>query len=241
MQEELLEEHDEATVRRWCGRWGCLPRCCACLFARRHLVWMLAKNDTQCNATHTHHRPPSRLLSPRRRPPQMKGRRSWRENWLVFKHYWPRLLVTCGAWVVNDLAFYGVGSLTSDEPSACCHSGSPAASPRRALHPAVAWRCLQTERPPKPMPYAFHPCFPPARRTSFFRARSLPSSPPAPPTTCACSGPCSTVAWRSADVSGAPPGGWCQRWSPPRRQPPSHRAAAPACCAPLATLPRSPH
>ena len=38
----------------------------------------------------------------------MEGRRSWRENWLVFKHYWPRLLVTCGGWVVNDLAFYGV-------------------------------------------------------------------------------------------------------------------------------------
>ena len=25
----------------------------------------------------------------------------------MFKHYWPRLLITCGGWVANDFAFYG--------------------------------------------------------------------------------------------------------------------------------------
>ena len=24
------------------------------------------------------------------------------------QHYWPRLLITCGGWVANDFAFYGV-------------------------------------------------------------------------------------------------------------------------------------
>lgn len=40
-------------------------------------------------------------------PAAMAGRRSWREHWLVFKHYWPRLFVTCFGWIANDFAFYG--------------------------------------------------------------------------------------------------------------------------------------
>ena len=24
------------------------------------------------------------------------------------QHYWPRLLITCGGWIANDFAFYGV-------------------------------------------------------------------------------------------------------------------------------------
>ena len=66
------------------------------------------KTDTP--HAHTSHKPTLPPATPRCAPPQMEGRRSWRENWLVFKHYWPRLLVTCGGWVVNDLAFYGVRS-----------------------------------------------------------------------------------------------------------------------------------
>ncbi|PSC68539.1 proton phosphate symporter [Micractinium conductrix] len=37
----------------------------------------------------------------------MAGRRSWREQWVVLKHYWPRLLMTSLGWAANDFAFYG--------------------------------------------------------------------------------------------------------------------------------------
>ena len=34
------------------------------------------------------------------------GRRS-SEYWVILRYYWPRLLVTCMAWLANDFAFYG--------------------------------------------------------------------------------------------------------------------------------------
>lgn len=27
--------------------------------------------------------------------------------WVIFKRYWSRLFITCFAWILNDLAFYG--------------------------------------------------------------------------------------------------------------------------------------
>ena len=29
-------------------------------------------------------------------------------TWPTPQHYWPRLLITCGGWIANDFAFYGV-------------------------------------------------------------------------------------------------------------------------------------
>ncbi|KAI3423025.1 hypothetical protein D9Q98_010709 [Chlorella vulgaris] len=86
----------------WRVQFGIGTVICFCVMVYR---WLYL---TESKVWRAEHESVKQELRKEKDPATLLGHRSWREHYVIFKFYWPRLLITCLGWVANDFAVSSV-------------------------------------------------------------------------------------------------------------------------------------